>query len=172
MPVVPQVPSVSNPVNAPVVQQNAGVNSAAVTTPTAVPVSNMTVSQQEMEAYEAAFGQIKQKKYSDAIQSLSDYLTQYPTGAYVANAHYWLGELYAISGASDKAISELTLVTTNFANSDKAPNAMLKLGNMAYDQNNLALAKDWWQKVQKQYSNTSAARVASTRLQQLEKAGQ
>lgn len=139
------------------------------------PVSKATAerpSDEEIKAYEAAFSQIKAKKYTDAIQSLTAYLQKYPEGTYVANTHYWLGELYSISGANDKATEELMLVATSFSSSDKASNAMLKLGNMAYEQNNFLQAKEWWQKVVKQYPNTAASRIATARLSQLEKSGQ
>jgi len=150
----------------------AAAGSSSVDSKSTTPNAQQMISDVETKMYQSAFDSIKTKKYSDAIQSLNAYVEKYPSGQYVANAHYWLGEMYVISGANDKAVKEYTLLVTNYPQSDKTPGAMLKLGNMADDQSKTAQAKDWWQKLVKQYPNDPAAKTAATKLQMLTQVGQ
>jgi len=149
--------------------------SSAASQPTSVaaPVNipQQTASGKELDSYQSAFKLIQNKQYSDAINSLKNYLQQYPQGGYVSNVHYWLGEVYAISGDNDQAISELNNVVKNYPQSTKAPDALLKLGSLAYDQSNYDQAKQSWNQLIKQYPNSVAARVANQHLQQLQQSG-
>lgn len=127
--------------------------------------------QKETQIYQSAFNLIQQKQYSDAIPALMGYLKQYPSGRYAVNAHYWLGELYAIAGQNAQAVQEFTVVVTSYSDSNKAPDAMLKLGILANEQSQVAQAKEWWGKLIKQYPQSSAARIADAQLKQLDQAG-
>ncbi|MBU0456115.1 MAG: tol-pal system protein YbgF, partial [Gammaproteobacteria bacterium] len=126
-------------------------------------------SSDETSVYRSAFVLIQKKQYTDAIASLQKYLSQYPKGQYAGNANYWLGELYAISGQNDQATKALNTVVQDYSTSNKVPDAMLKLGSMAYDQSEWQDAQQWWQKVVNQYPNSSAAQVAKVQLKQLER---
>lgn len=125
----------------------------------------------EVENYQAAFGLVKSKQYADAIRSFQKYLNEYPKGKYSANVHYWLGQLYAISGEEAKAVVEFDVVINNYAKSNKVPDAMLALGNVAYEQSEWQQARDWWQKIVEQSPDTSAARIAQNRIVQLDREG-
>lgn len=189
IPVSSQVTNTSSTADA--VVDNAGVvgataapiNNEAISKPLATaaasadgkstsPNAQQMMADAEAKQYQSAVDSIKSKKYSDAIQSLNDYLGKYPNGQYTANAHYWLGEVYVISGSNDKAVKEYTTLVTSYPQSDKTPGAMLKLGNMADDQSKTAQAKGWWQKLVKQYPNDPAAKTAATKLQMLSQVGQ
>jgi len=128
-------------------------------------------AKKETQMYQDAYTLIKNKKYSDAIQFLNIYLSKYPSGKYAANAHYWLGELYTIAGQNDKARDQLTMVVNGYSDSEKVPDAMLKLGWMAYDNSQWDQAKQWWQTILKKYPDSSAAQLAKSRLQQLQQSG-
>jgi len=143
----------------------------ASTTPTTANQSTSATESDDLGVYESAFGSIKSKQYKQAIIGMQGYLRQYPKGKYAANAHYWLGELYSISGSSTKAISELNIVINNYSQSNKAADAMLKLGLMAYRSNQYQQAKTWFSKISKQYPNSGVARIAAQRLTQLKQAG-
>lgn len=123
------------------------------------------VDQQEVTVYQSAYQLMRDRKYTQAIKQFNDYLNNYPNGASVVEAHYWLGELYAVAGDDDKAIKQFTLIVNQYPKSKKAPEAMLKLGSMANDQQQYTQAKSWWQKLVNQYPTTTAARIAKTQLQ-------
>ena len=133
--------------------------------------NNEEESDKQMLMYQNAFNLIKSKKYSQAIKGLNNYLKKYPSGKYAANSHYWLGELYAKAGDSDKAIVEFNTIVNSYADSNKAPDAMLRLGSIAYDQSQWSEARKWWKKIVAKYPNIAAARVAETHLQELEQQG-
>ena len=48
----------------------------------------------EGDAYRAAYAQVRNKQFTQAIADFKQFLNDYPDGKYAANAHYWLGELY------------------------------------------------------------------------------
>lgn len=125
----------------------------------------------EHAVYESAYALVQNKQYQQATQAMQAYLKKYPSGQYTVNAHYWLGELYAISGDQKKALNEFNTVVSQYPQSNKAPDAMLKLGMIAYGENQYAQAKVWFSQINSKYANSSAARVASQELLQLQQAG-
>lgn len=143
--------------SSPVVQATSGV------------AAEEQVSAPEKSLYDQAIAQIQNKQYSDAIASMKAYLGKYSTtGHYVANAHYWLGQLYAVAGMNDKAREELIAVVNDYPKSDKAPDSLLKLGQIASDNNESSQAKQYWQQIMDQYANSAAARAAAVELQKLQ----
>jgi len=124
-------------------------------------------SAKETQAYQGVFNLIRDKKYDAAISSLQDYLRQYSTGKYAADAHYWLGELFVIAGDNDNAIVQFNLVADKYSNSCKAADSLLKLAEIAFNNARFDQAKQYWQTIVNKYQNCSAARVASGRLQKL-----
>jgi tol-pal system protein YbgF len=145
------------------------VSSSPVVQATSGAVPEEQVSAPEKSLYDQAITQIQNKQYSDAIATMKTYLGKYSTtGHYVANAHYWLGQLYAVAGMNDKAREELIVVVNNYPSSDKAPDSLLKLGQIASDNNEISQAKQYWQQIMDQYANSAAARTAAVQLQKLQ----
>lgn len=145
--------------------------------PTALPVPQTPVAASANDAtdqqklYQSAQTQIQQQNYTAAASLLQQYVQKYPNGSSAADAHYWLGELYAIDGNNQQAHKEFLLVTNQYAQSGTAANAMLKLGTIAYSTAQYPEAKNWFAKVVQHYPQSSAAQSASTQLQLLKKAG-
>jgi TolA-binding protein len=50
----------------------------------------------EQEAYQAAYGLVRERQFSDALTAFAAFLGEYPFGRFAPNAHYWLGELYLV----------------------------------------------------------------------------
>jgi tol-pal system protein YbgF len=123
----------------------------------------------EQSAYEQAYNTINKRQYSQAIQKMQQYLTQYPQGRFVANAHYWLGELYLLSGDTAQARQNLETVINQFAQHDKAPDALLKLGFLAYDLNDWKQAEQHLSQVVSRYPNSSSAQLAQKRLNEMQR---
>lgn len=128
----------------------------------------------EKNTYENAYNLVLNKRYSEAVTALKDFLKQYPKGQYAPNAHYWLGEVYSLQARStknpdllNKASTEFLAITTHFPNHQKAMDALLKLGIIEEDKGNKELAKEYLTNVKERYPGTSVARIASTHLQRL-----
>jgi len=149
-------------------QRIAALSGKSVSPKEAAPVAS-NASDKETQSYQSAFALITAKKYTAAISALNDYLRQYPTGQFAANAHYWLGELYMIAGNNDAAINQFNLVVSNYGTSCKAADALLKLAEIAFNNTRFDQARQYWQTIINKYPNCSAARIAKDKLQKLQK---
>jgi tol-pal system protein YbgF len=141
----------------------------AVNAATGEPQANGIAVDKDTAAYQAAFALIKSKQYSDAIDAFKGYLNKYPSGKYAANAHYWLGEVYTISGSKDQAKIEFTTVVDSYSDSAKAPDALLRLGSVAFADSQFDQAKQYWSQIVSKYPKSSAARIAQVKLDNLQK---
>ncbi|MDP2560256.1 tol-pal system protein YbgF [Psychrobium sp. 1_MG-2023] len=122
----------------------------------------------ESEAYDRALNLVlKGKQYDKAIVEFERYLTDFPQSTYLANVHYWLGQLLFTKGKSAEAKIQFETLVTNFEQSSKRSDALVKLGKIAQDSKNAAQAKTLYQKVVKEYPDSSAAQIARTRLKSL-----
>lgn len=121
----------------------------------------------EHKEYEKAYGYIKAQKYADAEKSLNAYIKKYPKGTYVSNAHYWLGEVALAQGSIPKAMQAFKIVSSQYASSSKAPDALFKQGSINAELGNKTLAKQQLQQLIKQYPTSSAAKLAKSQLSKL-----
>lgn len=118
----------------------------------------------EQLSYVAAYEYVKQKKYQQAIPAMQDFIAAYPDGPYVANAHYWLGELYGVTGEYKKALSEFNVVIQDFSDSNKLSAAQYKLGVTYEKIGEKELAQSEFLKVTEAFPGTAVARLAKAKL--------
>src|SRR3954454_15996150 len=78
--------------------------------------------------YDAAYAYILQKQYEQAEMSLRQFLQSHPRDGLAPDATYWLGERYLARHRPREAAEQFLKVSTEYARSKKAPDAMLKLG--------------------------------------------
>ncbi|WP_068545070.1 tol-pal system protein YbgF [Thalassotalea crassostreae] len=145
--------------------------SAANTTPVATNSNesvNYSSNLSENQLYDRAVNLVlKERKYELAIAEFKSFNQKYPNSSYSANAHYWLGQLLFNKGDLSGAETEFSNVIDNYEDSTKRPDAMLKLGMVAQKQNNNAKAKSIYTKLISEYTGSSAAKLAETRLSSL-----
>jgi len=127
--------------------------------------------QEEQEIYQTAYNLIKAKKYTEAITALKDMLKKYPSGQFASNAHYWLGELYGLSGKNDQALAEFAIVVKDYSESPRVAEAQLKVGLIYAAQSKWSNAKTSLKQVVTHYPGTTSARLASEQLKQIKQAG-
>jgi tol-pal system protein YbgF len=118
------------------------------------------------QSYRAAFNLLKTGKYDDAIAGFNNYLVEYPNGASVDNAQYWLGEAYFVMREFDAAIGEYQKLVNAYPYSQKAAHAELKIGYSLQELGQPDRARAQLERVIALYPGTSAARLADERLQQ------
>lgn len=119
-------------------------------------------------AYAVAYQTFKNGHYTKAREAFQDFLTAYPTGEYSDNAQFWIGECYFFEKNYDKAILEYEKVTKKFPSSNKMPYALLKQGICFQNLGDKISAKLLLQQVIRDYPNTSQARIARTKLQEIQ----
>lgn len=120
----------------------------------------------EAEAYDNAVNLIlKTREYDKAIPAFESFLAAYPTSDFADNAHYWLGQLLFNKQQWSDAERSFTKVIEQFSESTKRADAMLKLGIIKQNTGAKAAAQGWFERVISEYPNSSAAKLASSRLQ-------
>ena len=121
----------------------------------------------EREAYQKAFNTLKDGQYEQAITEFHNFLSLYPAGDYSDNAQYWLGEPNYATRRFDVAAQEFRKLLDQQPGSSKAADAMLKLGYSYYELAQWDLARKTLTDVVNRYANTTAARLAESRLQKM-----
>lgn len=126
------------------------------------------VSAGEQSAYQAAVDLVLvNKDYNQAITAFEAFVIDYPQSEYLANSHYWLGQLlYQQKKRKEARIAFLT-VSEKFPESAKRADSLFKIGVIDEYLGELASAKDFYQKVLKEYPNSSAAGLAQKHLDAL-----
>ncbi|MFC0117133.1 tol-pal system protein YbgF [Pseudoalteromonas xiamenensis] len=128
----------------------------------------MSANLSENEAYDRAVALImKDKRYEAAIPEFEAFLKNFPNSVYESNAHYWLGQLLSIKNDDVNAINHFNIVVENHQDSNKRPDAMLKLGALYEKQGKKDVAKQILNKLVQQYPSTTAAKLATERLSKL-----
>ncbi len=124
-------------------------------------------SQEERAAYERAFNLLKEGRYDLAVAAFKTFVQTYPQGPFVDNAQYWLGEANYVQRNFAVALGEFDKVVKNHPNSPKRADALLKMGYTFQELGQNDNARMSLNKVIKNYPNTTAARLAQKRLQDL-----
>ncbi|MCE4223777.1 tol-pal system protein YbgF [Methylobacterium sp. C25] len=78
--------------------------------------------------FEAAYALVQGRQYEQAEMSLRQFIQSHPRDRLVPKATYWLGESYLQRNRSREAAEQFLKVSTDYAGSPVAPEAMLKLG--------------------------------------------
>ncbi|AAO89658.2 tol-pal system protein YbgF [Coxiella burnetii] len=123
---------------------------------------------QDSNTYRQALDLLTKKQYDKAQASFQNYLNDYPNGSYVANAHYWLGEIYLQQKDRKNAAHEFQTVRDKFPKSEKVLDAKLKLAIIDAEDGKIKQAKEELTEIKKQHPESTAAQLANIRLQQLE----
>ena len=125
--------------------------------------------------YEKAFEFIANQRYDEALAGFQSYLTSFPAGEQVANANYWVGEIYFLQWQSNKdKIAFLDEATRSFltiaAHHDKHPRAtdsLLKLGLIEIEKSNTVAARKYLTELRQRYPSSTAARMAEAQLKKI-----
>lgn len=156
-------------------------NSAAVADPGAVSLAGGEPAQgtgagmseadmaAERDAYQKAFDLLRELRYEQATIAFAEYLKSYPNGRYSHTAQYWLAEANYAQRKFQPAIGDYQKLLSDYADSPKRADAMLKIG---YSYNELG-KKDEASKILEQlikaYPKSTEAGQAQTLLKQLKK---
>jgi tol-pal system protein YbgF len=117
----------------------------------------------EQRGYDAAMQLFKAGDYKAAGVALQEFVQRYPGSSYASNAQYWLGNAYYAQRDCKAAIAAQLVVLKNYADSPKAPDAMLNIASCQTELKDKA-AKKTLQDLIKQYPDSPAAATAKERL--------
>ena len=125
----------------------------------------------DRDNYQAAFELLKEQRYEPAALAFQQFLVTFPDSELADNAQYWLAESHYVTQQFDQALSEFEVVIGTFPESRKVPDALLKMGYCSYELERWDNARAALTRVQVEYPETTAARLAGQRLQRMDEEG-
>ncbi len=125
----------------------------------------------EKETYQAAFNKMGASSTA-ATKSFQEYIKMQPDSPLAANAQYWIGEIMYSHNNYKGAVQEFIKVLQKYKNSNKAPDAAIKLGYSFYALKNWPYARRTFEDVLKYFpKNENAVKLATQRLEKMKAAG-
>ena len=85
---------------------------------------------------------LKQRDFNGAVLAFKQHVIDYPNSPYIANAHYWLGEIYLLQGQDELARQAFTLVVDQHPTHGKALDANFKLGKIYHQLGEVERARE------------------------------
>jgi tol-pal system protein YbgF len=114
--------------------------------------------------YQAAFELLKQGRYDQASIALQQFMIAFPDSELSDNAQYWLAETQYVTQQYKAALPAFQIVLDRYPDSRKIPDALLKIGYCNYELKRMSAAEKALKTVVADYPETTAARLASQRL--------
>ena len=125
----------------------------------------------DRDNYQVAFELLKEERYDMAAASFKEFLTAFPDSELVDNAQYWLAESYYASNNYEQALADFQVVIDEHPRSSKVPDALLKMGLCNYNLQRWDAARATLTRVQQDYAETTAARLAGQYLTRMQSEG-
>lgn len=125
----------------------------------------------DRDNYQAAFELLKEQRYDEASMGFEQFLVAFPDSQLADNAQYWLAEAHYVSGDFDEALRQFGVVVDRYPRSRKVPDALLKMGYCNYELERWNDARGALRRVQAEYADTTAARLAEQRLSRMDDEG-
>jgi tol-pal system protein YbgF len=118
-------------------------------------------------SYNDAFAALKDGRYAEAARRFQAFIDQNPDGELTGNAYYWLGESYYVTQNYKIALQSFETLLKRYPGSQKAPDALLKVGYSQYELKQWDQAEATLNQVVQTYPDTTVARLAQGRLRAL-----
>ena len=125
----------------------------------------------DRDNYQVAFELLKVERYEMAATAFKQFLVTFPDSELADNAQYWLAESYYASDKFEQALTDFEVVINNYPRSRKVPDALLKMGYCNYSLRRWDAARVTLTRVQADYPETTAARLAGQYLTRMTSEG-
>jgi len=125
----------------------------------------------DRDNYQVAFELLKEERYDMAAAAFRQFLLEFPDSELVDNAQYWLAESYYASNQFEQALRDFQVVIDEYPRSSKVPDALLKMGFCNYNLKRWDAARVILVRVQGDYPETTAARLAGQYLNRMDSEG-
>ena len=131
------------------------------------PQSKPVASANIAETYRNGIMLFGRNRFADARKVFQQVFDADPTGDLADNALFWIGETYYVSGDYASATRYYTRVTKEYADQNKAPDAMYKLA-LAYEKSgDLGMARTTLEECVRKYPYSTSAASAKVELKRL-----
>jgi tol-pal system protein YbgF len=125
----------------------------------------------DRDNYQVALELLREERYDMAATAFQQFLVAFPGSELADNAQYWLAESYYASDKFEQALHDFEVVINDYPRSRKVPDALLKMGYCNYSLKRWAAARVTLTRVQADYPETTAARLAGQYLQRMDSEG-
>ncbi|MFK7862742.1 MAG: tol-pal system protein YbgF [Pseudohongiellaceae bacterium] len=122
----------------------------------------------EQQLYQMAYDSVINSDFQLSIAEFDQYLSTYPEGRFVTNAHYWKGQAYLYLSRFEEARDSYEIILSQYSDSPKLPDAMYGLGLAYQGLGNISQAKQTLNDIKRRFPNTGVANLADTRLLSLD----
>lgn len=122
----------------------------------------------EQQLYQMAYDSVIKSNFDLSIAEFDQYLSIYPSGRFVTNAHYWKGQAYLYLNRYNEAVESYEIIVNGAQDVAKLPDAMYGLA-LAYEgMGNNSQARALLNDIKRRFPNTGVANLADTRLLSLD----
>jgi tol-pal system protein YbgF len=136
-------------------------NPPQITTPAGTVIANNPQTSPPInpvkEEFDIAMGYMKQKDFEAAEKGFAAFLQKNPKTRYSAEAIYYLGETFYQRGRQREAAEQYLKISTDYASSSRAPEALVRLGQSLNAIGAKEQACASFSEVGRRYPNASAA---------------
>ena len=122
----------------------------------------------EQQLYQMAYDSVINSNFERSIAEFDQYMSVYPTGRFVTNAHYWKGQAYLYLDRYAEAKDSYEIILNRYEGSAKLADAMYGLGLAYQGLGNITQAKQLLNEIKRRFPNTGVANLADTKLLQLD----
>lgn len=116
------------------------------------------------KVYDVGSNLFKRNDFAAAIRAFQTYMKDYPTGALVSNAQYWIGISYRNLKDYANARSAQESLIRLYPDSPKVPDALLEIANVQGETGDAGSARNTLEDIIARYPASDAATKARTRL--------
>ena len=122
----------------------------------------------EQQLYQMAYDSVINSDFERSIAEFDQYMSVYPNGRFVTNAHYWKGQAYLYLERYSEAKESYEIILNRYEDSAKLPDAMYGLGLAYQGLGNATQARQLLNEIKRRFPNTGVANLADTKLLQLD----
>ncbi len=122
----------------------------------------------EQQLYQMAYDSVINSNFERSIAEFDQYLSIYPEGRFVTNAHYWKGQAFLYLDRFGESRDSYEIILDQYSDNAKVPDAMYGLALAYQGMGNIQRARQLLNEIKRRYPNTGAANLADTRLLSLD----
>ena len=122
----------------------------------------------EQQLYQMAYDSVINSDFERSIAEFDQYMSVYPSGRFVTNAHYWKGQAYLYLERYSEAKESYEIILNRYEDSAKLADAMYGLGLAYQGLGNITQARQLLNEIKRRFPNTGVANLADTKLLQLD----
>jgi tol-pal system protein YbgF len=139
-------------------------------TPAPAPPSVPSDPIAEQALYDEAFGYLKTGQYTESIATFKTLVETYPQSLLADDADYWMSEANYVTRDFEAALKGYRRVLSLYPESERIPDAMLKIGRIQYDIGAKEEARITFEAVIERFPGSRVAVAAEVKLKKMQQA--